>query len=60
MVTLGFLEGLLQVNKQFKYKTMKQNNSSRTNDQLGKVFGECVGTVVTVLLEEFVRRSLRD
>lgn len=38
---------------------MKHNNLTRTNDQLGKVIGECVGTVVTVLLEEFVRRSLR-
>ncbi len=38
---------------------MKHNNLTRTNDQLGKVIGECVGTVVTILLEEFVRRSLR-
>lgn len=38
---------------------MKHNNLSRTDDQIGKVIGECVGTVVTVLLEEFVRRSLR-
>ena len=38
---------------------MKHNNLTRTNDQLGKVIGECVGTVVTILLEEFVRRSIR-
>jgi len=38
---------------------MKHNNLTRTNDQLVKVIGECVGTVVTILLEEFVRRSLR-
>lgn len=38
---------------------MKHNNLTRTNDQLGKVIVECVGTVVTILLEEFVRRSLR-
>ena len=38
---------------------MKHNNLTRTNDQLGKVIGECVGTVVTILLEEFVMRSLR-
>ena len=38
---------------------MKHNNLTRTNDQLGKVIGECVGTVVAILLEEFVRRSLR-
>ena len=37
---------------------MKHNNLTRTNDQLGKVIGECVGTVVTILLEEIVRRSL--
>lgn len=38
---------------------MKHNNLTRTDDQIGKVIGECIGTVVTILLEDFVRRSLR-
>ncbi len=34
---------------------MKQTNFNSSNDQIGKVVGECVGTVVTILLTEAIR-----
>ena len=34
---------------------MKQTNFNSSNDQIGMVVGECVGTVVTILLTEAIR-----
>ena len=34
---------------------MSQKNFNSSNDQIGMVVGECVGTVVTILLTEAIR-----
>lgn len=34
---------------------MEKNNFKSSNDQIGMVVGECVGTVVTILLTEAIR-----
>lgn len=50
----GFLESLLQVNNN-KIYNMNKNDFKSSNDQIGMVVGECVGTVVTILLTEAIR-----
>lgn len=34
---------------------MNENHFKSSNDQIGMVVGECVGTVVTILLTEAIR-----
>lgn len=34
---------------------MEKNNFKSSNEQIGMVVGECVGTVVTILLTEAIR-----
>lgn len=34
---------------------MKKDNFKLSNDQIGMVVGECVGTVVTILMTEAIR-----